>query len=70
MAGDGRAGGAEGGAVCPNTPIGVSRAVNRTIFKLCFIEIISYCAEHGDGFQPVESLCFLKCVLVQKGALR
>src|SRR5580698_5309277 len=38
MAGDGRAGGAEGGAACPNTPIGVSSAVNRTIFKLCFID--------------------------------
>ena len=27
-----------------------------------------YLAEQADGFQPAESFCFLKCVLVQKGA--
>src|SRR5580704_6718315 len=29
-----------------------------------------YLAEQGDGFQPEASLCFLKCVLVQKGSVK
>ena len=34
------------------------------------VKVISYRAEHGRGFQPVESGCFLKCVLVQNGVVR